>query len=154
MQRTSAMSTQRRRLTAKTRWLSTWNQTIRHAVYTGNIRIDVLTVTHMSTDIHNSSCALHWSCLQTPTIPHVHTLVTSTGIHNSSCHTPVMSRLQTSTIINHVYALVIFTHIHNSSSHTGHVYRHPQFIMFTRWTCLQASLNTKHPQFSDQKCSP
>ena len=107
MQRTSAMSTHRRRLTAKTRWFSTCNQTIRHVVYAGNIHTDVLThicrhpqfimcfTLVMFTGHPEFLMFTHWSCLQASTINHV--------------------------------------------PHTSHVYRHPQFIMFMHWSCLQAS---------------
>ena len=120
MQRTSAMSTHRRRLTAKTRWFSTCNQTIRHVVYTGNIHTDVLThicrhpqfimcfTLVMFTDIQNSSCSHTGHVYRHPQLITCHAPVMSTDIHNSSC------------------------------SRTGHVYMHPQF-MFTHWSCLHTS---------------
>ena len=133
MQRTSAMSTHRRRLTAKTRWFSTCNQTIRHVVYTGNIHTDVLThicrhpqfimcfTLVMFTDIHNSSCSHTGHVTRHPQLIMCHAPVMSTDIHNSSC------------------------------SRTGHVYRHPQF-MFTHWSCLHTSTVHhvhihRHPEF-------
>ena len=133
MQRTSAMSTHRRRLTAKTRWFSTCNQTIRDVVYTGNIHTDVLT--------HICRHPQFIMCL---------TLVMFTNIHNSSCsHTGHVYR-HPQLIMCH--APVMSTDIHNSScSRTGHVYRHPQF-MFTCWSCLQTSTVHhvhihRHPEF-------
>ena len=127
------------------------------------------TIHHVDIDRHPQFIMLtHWPCLHTSTIHHVHILAMSTHIHNLSC-----SHQQTSRI-HHVHALAMSTHIHNSCLHqqtstihrvhTSHVYthprhhvhidRHPPFIMFTHWPCLQTSRNTKYPQLPDQKCSP
>ena len=160
MQRTSAMSTHRRRLTAKTRWFSTCNQTIRHVVYAGNIHTDVLThicrhpqfimcfTLVMFTGHPEFLMFTHWSCLQASTINHV--LRTSHVYrHPQFIMFTHWSCLQASTI--HVHTLVMSTDIHSSScSRTGHVYRHPQF-MFTHWACLHTSTVHvhihRHPEF-------
>ena len=103
----------------------------------------------MSTHIHNS--CLHQ---QTSTIHHFHALAMSTHIHNSlftstDIHNSLCLHQQTSTI-HHVHTSHVYTH----SRHHVHIDRHPPFIMFTYWPCLQTSRNTKYPQLPDQKCSP